>query len=933
MFHQAHHFSIHGGQFILDPAGSLEPHFNQNAIITYEKIKLATQAAPTVFTGREGLIAEAVQELTGENKQAHLAILGVGGIGKTALALHIMKHKAVIDKFKDERYFVPCEICSGASSLIQVILQALGLSVTEGHDPYKTLQKCLELSQDPMLLVLDNFETPWNTSGDQMAVQNLIEWIWDQELVSIVLTMRAADGPGFRKWYKLGGCSGLPTLDLEPARQAFMLISNSQSENVAKLDWLLKEVDCMPLAILLIAQLKKQLSLDVLMRKWKEQKTRMLKIGAASSRHSSVSISIDISLQMLVGSPNRECINILPILSFLPNGVPQWQETLAQLVVESDIDLEVSVISLLASALIYQENDCLRMLSPIREDLQIKYPTQEGHLSQMGRYYVKLLRDHSPGQDQDVIEAHSGNITKILEILLKNSIEREYLDGLCDFAQYSKFSPINLQLIDVALAQTWNQGYEEEIMLRFVKEDRLFWMGYYQRAITEIETIQLKLKDMNIDEQKEIIENNNAKCLQYLGNIWRMQNEYLEAKLLFTEALTQFEKVGNQLGVAQCIQSLGDIWRMQHKYSEAKLLLAEAKTKFDWVGNQLGVAQCTQSLGDICRMQSEYSEAKLLLTDAKIQFEKISNQFGNQLGAAQCIQNLGDICRMQDEYPEAKLLLMEAKTQFEKVGNKLGASQCIQHLGDICSIQGEYSEAKLLLTGAKTQFEKVGNQLGAAQCIKSLGSIYGMQNEYSEAKLLLTEATYQFNKVGNQLGAFQCIQSLGDICRMQGEYSEAKILLTEAKTQFEKVGDQPGAAQCIQSLGDICRIKNEYSEAKLLLMEAKTQFEKVGDQLGAAQCIQNLGNISSCRKQDGFPEAKSLLIEAKTQFEKIGNQHGTAQCIQSLGNICRMEDKYSEAKSLLTKAKTQFEKIGDQLGAAQCIQSLHGTFRKQLSDP
>ncbi|KAE9406554.1 hypothetical protein BT96DRAFT_987396 [Gymnopus androsaceus JB14] len=239
-------------------AGSFESPLSQNATITYE----------------EGLVAEAVHELTGKSKQAHIAILGVGGIGKTALALHIMKNKAVMDKFKDKSYFMPCEICSDASSLIQGMLQALGLSVTEGHDPYKTFQNYLWLSQDPILLVLDNFETPWNTSGDQTAVQNLIEWICDQELVSVVLTMRATDGPGSHRWYKLGGHSGLPTLDLEPARQAFMLISNSQSENIESLDWLLKEVDCMPLAILIIAQLKRHLSLNTLMKRWNEQKDK-----------------------------------------------------------------------------------------------------------------------------------------------------------------------------------------------------------------------------------------------------------------------------------------------------------------------------------------------------------------------------------------------------------------------------------------------------------------------------------------------------------------------------------------------------------------------------------------------------------------------------------------------------------------------------------
>ncbi|KAE9406587.1 hypothetical protein BT96DRAFT_915285, partial [Gymnopus androsaceus JB14] len=67
MFHRAQNFSIYGGQFIFngpESTGLLEPSLNRNATITYEKIKLATQTAPTVFTGREGLVVEAVQELT-----------------------------------------------------------------------------------------------------------------------------------------------------------------------------------------------------------------------------------------------------------------------------------------------------------------------------------------------------------------------------------------------------------------------------------------------------------------------------------------------------------------------------------------------------------------------------------------------------------------------------------------------------------------------------------------------------------------------------------------------------------------------------------------------------------------------------------------------------------------------------------------------------
>ena len=150
------------------------------------KIKHATPAAPTVFTGRNELIAEAVQELC-QNRQAHIAILGAGGMGKTALALHILKHEAVKEKFRDKIYFVPCELFSDASSLIQGLVQALELSVTEGHSPYETLEKHLELCQDPMLIVLDNFETPWEPLEGRPQVEDFLSILSEIHHLDIIV--------------------------------------------------------------------------------------------------------------------------------------------------------------------------------------------------------------------------------------------------------------------------------------------------------------------------------------------------------------------------------------------------------------------------------------------------------------------------------------------------------------------------------------------------------------------------------------------------------------------------------------------------------------------------------------------------------------------------------------------------------------------------
>ncbi|KAE9408403.1 hypothetical protein BT96DRAFT_1013462 [Gymnopus androsaceus JB14] len=202
----------------------------QNATITYENIKLATPTAPRVFTGRDKLVTEGVEILC-KKDQGHLAILGAGGMGKTSLALHVMEHADVRKKFQEKRYFLPCEI--------------LKVSISEGKDGYEILEAYLQSYQEPILPVLDSFETPWYTSKNQKAVQNLIEKIHDQGKVSLIITMRGGKAAGDIEWDKLGGKSGLPPLTLRAAREAFLSISPTTKES-EELDVLLNEWDCMP---------------------------------------------------------------------------------------------------------------------------------------------------------------------------------------------------------------------------------------------------------------------------------------------------------------------------------------------------------------------------------------------------------------------------------------------------------------------------------------------------------------------------------------------------------------------------------------------------------------------------------------------------------------------------------------------------------------
>ncbi|KAE9390535.1 TPR-like protein [Gymnopus androsaceus JB14] len=722
----------------------------QNVTITYENIKLATPLKPGVFTGRDELVTEGVEKFCSRD-QAYLAILGAGGMGKTSLALHIMEHADVREKFQEQRYFVPCEVLPDAPSLIQGLLQILKLPISEGKDGYEILEAYLQSSQKPILLVLDNFETPWYSSKNQKAVQNLIEKVHDQRKVSLIITMRGAEGPGDIKWDKLGGKSGLPPLILGAARKAFLSISPDAKE-CEELNDLLKKLDCMPLAICLMAQLSKRIALNILIKNWTNSKTNMLKNGNQASQLTSMNTSIDLSLKM-VASRDYGSVKILPLLAYLPNGVPFWSLNLPQLSPDFGNDLEMSVINMIDSGLIYEEGKSLQMLSPIREYIQTKHPVTKHHLDQISNFYVHLLQNlpHNQIEAQDLLE-------------------QAHLQAVYHFADFPKIYPQIVPMLDQALTQEWNSRQQEHIKIRFLKAQILQWMGYHQKAILEIQKIQATIGQVKLESWKKYLPQN-------LENVWK------------TEART----------LTKCDQEMGNIYYRQGEYPKAIKKFRDAKVQFNKIGKFWEAANCLRSLGDIHYIRGEYIQGMQIFTSAKSQFEKI----GSQLGATQCLQGLGNIHRMEHEYPEAIQKLTDAKSQFEQISNRLGAAQCLRSLGDVHYMQQEYCQATEKLTDARSQFEKIGSQLGVAQCLQGLGNIHLMQNEYPQARENLTDARTLFEEIGDQPGAAHCLQSLGKIHYIQDEYHQAMENLTNAKNLFAKTGLQDETAHCSKILDHI----------------------------------------------------------------------------------------------------------------------------------
>jgi predicted ATPase len=109
----------------------------------------------TRFIGRERELSE-VSELLSNPDCRLLSLVGVGGVGKTRLALEAAQEQLEQGGFPDGVVFTPLEALTGAGSIPAVVAGVLGLTLSGQEDASSVVLRFLEGKR--LLLVLDNFE-------------------------------------------------------------------------------------------------------------------------------------------------------------------------------------------------------------------------------------------------------------------------------------------------------------------------------------------------------------------------------------------------------------------------------------------------------------------------------------------------------------------------------------------------------------------------------------------------------------------------------------------------------------------------------------------------------------------------------------------------------------------------------------------------------
>ena len=848
-----------------------------------------------------------------------IPILGSGGVGKTTLALSVMHEDRVCAKFGDERVFVSCEAVTSPDLLIGELATSLQLPTDKIDDNlFQTVIR--RLRQAPTLLLLDNFETPWDPLETRSEIESLLAEITSINTLVCIVTMRGSQKPSGTRWSNV--LPPLQPVDLRSALAIFKVISYKEDEYATRL---IQAVDCVPLAVTLMANLASVdgETTEALWLRWKEESTSMIERGL--DRLSSLEISVQVSLSSPRMQHDPGAAAFLSLLALLPDGMSP--NTLCACItgMSNLISVKKAISTLRQNALVYEDSSgTLRILSPVRLFMHAHRPPSTQARQFLYDHFIHLALQGSSYHDSTVrsqLGREVGNINAILIDTLKGTATRplqEIIQAVVSFCQYTYVSGVgSSEGIAMAVDRLQNLEKPQSVVLSPLPESKISWRNGLRRLRFTAGKGQLALvsevqsPDINLTFQL------HADCLGCWGQVLSRQSRFHLAREKFNLAKDLHLKAGDAVGQAYDILNIGLILsRDSRNFDEALSTFQESIKLHETANNLAGKAHGLLGAGHLLRDKWRLNEALDMFNRADTLFAFLKDKFGR----ISALIGLGAAMQARSRLPEAEKYFMEALDLSTEIGDVVSEAESLAGLAVTFLLRSRFTEAQNAIQKAIS----IREPFLEADHLHILGRVFVAKTDYEQAKKTFALSQTLHDDSGDLLGRWDDSYYRAFVAFYRGDTWSAINIAQE------ELLPPPALLQeaDILILNALILIRcSDLEPAQRILLKAHSIYSQVDCLLGQAVCSHHTGVVHL--REAKFELAMEYFTKAYKMHTQIENVQGQADDMNLICETLVQQGHFQEALAIISEGLALHIQIEDFSGQGDDLHILSIIFLAQ----
>ena len=648
-----------------------QPSFPAVASLSTSRPVSPASRIPLQFTpliGRDAELA-AMEKLLDDPQCRLLTLTGLGGIGKTRLAIEFAARQ--LPAFPGGVFYIPLASVNSTEAIVPAIADVLEFGFSGPTDPEEQLVSYLASGiQHAALMVLDNLEhllvQPAADDGQSGVVELVSEILWRSPNVKILGTSSERLNLQGEWTYELHGLPvpplefsgklddyGAAALFMQRARQAkaSFEFTEDQQPHLAHICNLLEGI---PLALELAAAWAAMLSCQEIAQEIRSS-TDFLTTSMRDipRRHRSMRASFDHSWKLLSDEERQALCR----LSVFQGGFDR----------KAADQIAGAALPVLAS---------LDAKSLVRRTETGRYDLHE---------VIRQFASSHLNDDPRCPETHERHCECYL------SFAREHEKSLKSATQQEAVRHLTNEIDNIRAAWTWAIHHEKYAELGQAVRS-LGWYfevaGLYREGIEQLEPLAQTLKAQPHDHPwRRVL----GMTLIQQALLYFRKGEFDRAQALYEESIIVLRPIGDKALLADALVFLAIILHSRGEYDRAKSLVDEGLILARAGHDRWFEALAIYNLGYIASLMGRYAEGHEQMQAGLAMWRALGDPHSIALGLNYLVPTLSKLGR----YEEAKAFMHESIALCEQAKNRWGMGTAYRFLGLATLAAGQFAEAQI----------------------------------------------------------------------------------------------------------------------------------------------------------------------------------------------------------------------------------------------